>query len=36
MLLGSAGGTMIDLILVLAAAAFFALTWGYALLVEKL
>jgi len=31
-----AGGPMIDLLLVLATAAFFALSWGYVRLCEKL
>jgi hypothetical protein len=36
MLLRPPGGFMIDLLLVLATAAFFALSWGYARLCEKL
>jgi hypothetical protein len=36
MLCRTGGGFMIDLLLVLATAAFFALSWGYARLCEKL
>jgi len=36
MLFSAAGGTMLDLVLLLSTAAFFGLSWGYARLMEKL